>query len=414
MDEALKDEVQVLVDRLAATVGQSVAIDDPDGNIIAISRHYGDEDAYRVKLVLERRILPEYEEFFGPFVREIVQSGAHASVRVPPHASLGIVGRTGFAIGVQGRVLAILWFIDRGRELPRDTIREYCDVLGELLSRRYSQRPHVTAEETNDSLERILRGDPDLDEVALWLRNAGTQFLVLVCGVRRDVLRSETAATAALRAEIRPILRRLPQLLPGDELSLACMTTLDGLHIAVYGGQFGSDRETDAVRARVSIRASTELAKISPEITGSVAGWGELHLLRNLYAEAALAAFITAAVDRSTTISEALSSLALSAAVAPAAASTATGSMAVLQELLQSDGGFAFETLEAMILGDGTQAAVLQELQLHRTTLRYRISQIEERTGLQLSAPADMFLATLAWLRVALQRSRLSPLASLR
>lgn len=48
------DELQQVVDGLAASLGRSVAVDDPQLRLLAVSRHFGDEDSLRVRAVMQR------------------------------------------------------------------------------------------------------------------------------------------------------------------------------------------------------------------------------------------------------------------------------------------------------------------------------------------------------------------------
>ena len=81
-----------------------------------------------------------------------------------------------------------------------------------------------------------------------------------------------------------------------------------------------------------------------------------------------------------------------------------------LKALLSDPDGFAFETLGAMLHSDGSQASMTELLNIHRTTLHYRTTQIEQHTGLNLQAPADLFTAVNLWLRVAAVRFGLGDL----
>jgi Binding-protein-dependent transport system inner membrane component len=62
------DELQGIVDGLAARLGRSVAIDDPSIRLLAASRHFGDEDPVRIRVMLSRQAdgtIVEYAKSFG-------------------------------------------------------------------------------------------------------------------------------------------------------------------------------------------------------------------------------------------------------------------------------------------------------------------------------------------------------------
>lgn len=430
----MKDEVQVLVDRLAALVEQSVAIDDSDGNIIAISRHYGDEDGYRVKLVMERETPSEYRAFFAPYLNGLVDGTRESPVSVPEESRLMIVGRIGYAIRDQDQdqIIAVLWFIDRGTDLPHSTIEDYCLHFGSLLGQRRDREETFSLNGANDSLHRLLAGQQDaLDDTALWLTDARTEFLVLACdtGVEEEyrlgasvliqpgTQREDSAGTreaggtnGTTAAAVRRVMRGLPQLINDGRLSLACSTWLNGIEVAVYGGTFDGPEHAERSAHRLVEVAEQQLGAIAGSSGASLAGPGEIASIRRFYVEAAIAAFLTRSLHgggracMSSTITGLIASL-----CTPLDAREATRIEALKALLLDPD-GFAFDTVGAVFRSNGAQSEVLTLLRVHRTTLHYRLTQIEERTGLNLHTPADMFVASLVWLRVAARRSAIGPL----
>ena len=60
-------DIQQLVDELAERLQRSVAVDDPHGSLIASSKHFGDEDATRVSVVLSRSLDPQVLRYFSSF-----------------------------------------------------------------------------------------------------------------------------------------------------------------------------------------------------------------------------------------------------------------------------------------------------------------------------------------------------------
>jgi hypothetical protein len=80
------DELQGIVDGLAARLGRSVAIDDPSIRLLAASRHFGDEDPVRIRVMLSRQAdgtIVEYAKSFGI-------SRSEVPVRVPGKPELGL------------------------------------------------------------------------------------------------------------------------------------------------------------------------------------------------------------------------------------------------------------------------------------------------------------------------------------
>ncbi|MFB8388402.1 helix-turn-helix domain-containing protein [Microbacterium sp. NPDC055910] len=398
----LKDEVQVLVDRLAASTAQSVAIDDPDGHIIAFSRHYGDEDGYRLKLVLEREVLPEYRDFFAPYVRGLVDGTKPSPVRVPAAPELMVVGRIGYPIRANDRVIAILWFIDRGVDLPHATIQDYCALFADLLAQRHRRGMPPALSASGESVRRLLTGQESaLDDITSWLTDAGTGFFVLAS------LDDRRASPASRR-----VIERLPRGIASGRLSIACLTRLDGLDVAVYGGSYADPDEAERDAAELIAHAGRA---IPPGHRGiGLAGVGELPGIRRLYVEAALTAFVTRHLHRRTPVSQAETMQSHLAALCTPLSVRESPAVEALKTLLLDRDGFAFDTIGAFLHSDGTLADVVEQLRIHRTTLHYRTAQIEARTGLDVQVPAEMFLAAGVWLRVAADRSKLAHLLAQR
>lgn len=405
MDDRLKDEVQTLVDRLAAQVGQSVAIDDPDGNIIAISRHYGDEDGYRVKLVLERKILPDYRSFFDPYVQSLVQGMHDSPLVVPANVKLDVVGRIGYPIRSRGRVIAILWFIDRGGVLPEESISAYCLVLGEMLSQRNERGGYLDTSRVAESVKRVLDGETVLDETALWLFEADTQFLVVATAKRISTIAKEREDPTRDRIAVESILRGLTRLAPGCDLSLAYMDEIAGELVAVYGLPNGAP---DSLGSRLASIVNDLLGEQSLPIVASVSESASVTNVRHLFVQASTSAFIGSHLERHTRSFTADSYSGLAAILHDSQVRTGSSRAVILESLITADDSFVRDTIAALLHSAGNQSEVLDRLRVHRTTLHYRLAQIQDRTGLQLNVPADMFIVTLVWLRCEFQRSDLA------
>ncbi len=101
---ALLDDVHRIVDHLAETLGRSVMLDDPDLALLAGSRHFGDEDPYRVSVVLARGASAEAVEWF----RRFDLAGAEGPVHVPGNEELGLRPRLCYPVRCNGVHLGAL------------------------------------------------------------------------------------------------------------------------------------------------------------------------------------------------------------------------------------------------------------------------------------------------------------------
>lgn len=384
------EEIQDLVDRLAAEVQQSVAIDDPEGALLAVSRHYGDADGYRVKLLLERRILPEYRTFFEPHLVDVRE----VPIVIPADEELQIVGRIGYPITSQGRHVAFLWFIDRGNEIPHELVLEYCARLGELFTQWLGEELARGLGSNGESIRRLLLGE-DLPELSRYrLADRQTQFVVLSAWAdglppgERDVLRRRLAT--------------LPQRAGDLGFQLSHATSMHGLETAVYGRVLAADGREGVLVEEFADRADAHLRGIG---VAGVSGAGLVARVRQLYTQAAVAGFLSRylfrrrAVLRWNQISAAAASLAV-----PLRAGE-TAEIEALKGLLLAEDSVVFDTVGALLDCNGDRTRTAERLCVHRTTLHYRLQQLQTQCGLDLSEPADLHLATDCWLRVAIRRS---------
>lgn len=397
MNEPLVDDVQRLVDRLAERLQQSVAIDDPHGNIIAMSRHYGDEDQYRVKLMLHRRILPEYREFFEPYVKMLVEGGGSTPLRTPPHPVLGLRGRIGFPISTADGVIAILWLVDLGRDMPSEvvaSISESCDVLGAALARRHDHQAGSPSEATEDDLWSILRGRKQIDGSVRRLASLSrSEYVVVVHWTDRR--KTDAPAVNAFPKVLGPAGRRTT--------TLATSGREDGLNVGIYTST--TAEHVDREPGDTLVASIARVVADRPAILGAgVGGPGTLVDLRSVYAEAALSAFLARHLFVGTRAVDAPSVGAIIAMLSHSQQAKEAPSVAALRAMFDEPGDFAYATIGAAIESRRIGSEWAERLHVHRTTLHYRVNQIEQRTGLDVRAPADLFLATATWLRVAAER----------
>ena len=120
MMEIEADELQAIVDRLAARLGRSVAIDDPSVRLIAASRHFGDEDPPRIRVMLSRqadRAMVAHAESCGIF-------RAEQPVRLPARPDLDLHPRICVPIRWSRQLLGFLWLIDPDGSLGEDVISQ--------------------------------------------------------------------------------------------------------------------------------------------------------------------------------------------------------------------------------------------------------------------------------------------------
>ncbi|MEW1959546.1 helix-turn-helix domain-containing protein [Kineococcus sp. NPDC059986] len=354
MRRALLDDVHRIVDDLAETLGRSVMLDDPDLALLAGSRHFGDEDPYRVSVVLARGASPEAVAWFRRF--DLATAGG--PVRVPGNEALGLRPRLCYPVRAHGTHLGALWLMDDGRPVDEDRVRDACLRLGRILADR-GHTGTLDGPLVDALLVQLVRGvDP---------------------GHVLDLLRAERFVDAGRRHVVAVAH-------PGG----GARTSLEELaHRAARADQV-VDHRIVAVEEFAVLVAAVRRSSPTPELADvpgavGVSDVGEVEDLRELFVQAALAAFAghhlhSGGVTRWGDLGP------LTAFLRAATEPVRTPSLARFEELLDADrAGTAGATVAAYLRHAGDTTATAAELVVHRTTLRYRLEQVEARTGLDLA-----------------------------
>ncbi|WP_432545103.1 PucR family transcriptional regulator [Kineococcus sp. SYSU DK002] len=380
MRRALLDDVHRIVDHLAETLGRSVMLDDPDLDLIAGSRHFGDEDPYRVSVVLARGASPEAVEWF----RRFDLATADGPVQVPGNEALGLRPRLCYPVRCNGLHLGALWLVDDGRPVEEDRVRDACTRLGRILA----QRGHTG-----------VLDEPLVDALLVQLVRGVDPTHVL------DLLRAGRFADAGRRYAVAVA-----------HPTAGAPTTLHDLAHRASRTDHVVDHRIVAVEEFAvlvaAVRRSGAPADLPPDATGGAVGLsdvGEVEDLRELFVQAALAAFAGHHLHRGG-VTRWGDLGPLTAFLRAATTPVLTPALARFEELLAADrAGTAGATVAAYLRHAGDTTATAAELVVHRTTLRYRLEQVEARTGLDLTDGRDRAAVQLALLARDVRVSGLAP-----
>ncbi|MFC5665275.1 PucR family transcriptional regulator [Kitasatospora misakiensis] len=376
------EALQSLVDGLAEELGRSVVLDDPLVRMICTSRHFGDEDRVRVRTLLQgvadeesiRHVVSEgVARWTGPgYLRGRDDLGLRPRYCVPVRerghllgilmvvASEGILTAADTeAIARTARAVAAEMYAER---LASDadeerTYRLVRQLVGQDAAQRSAARrqllddgllpagPHVVVTRVAVAGEQAPSG-----RTAVALRGALEPF-------RRTRVARGLAAIDQDRAVLVQVFERAPT---EEELDLQCRgvvrslaTFLDAGSTAAVGvggrGTDLADAWTSHDQARVAVRAARRL----PHLDG-IGDWARL---------GEYAVFLQ------------LPDGVLNAALLPEP----------LRRLLDWGGTSRLaETLRCFLENAGSVPRTAEVLEVHRTSLYYRLRQIQEITGLDL------------------------------
>ncbi|GAA1749113.1 helix-turn-helix domain-containing protein [Nonomuraea bangladeshensis] len=391
------DDVQVIVDALAARLGRSVAVDDPSIHLIAASRHFGDEDAARVRSVLDREVSREIRDWLA------VQGVADWTrpARLPGYPRLGIEPRVCVPVRCEGMLLGFLWLIDGPHRLDDDEIgmaEEAAASVGVILYRRMLL--HERERSRAASLLRLLIS-PEADDrrqAVEELREeqiltAGDHLIVLVAEVEGESgdpsLALETAAEHVQR--LRP---------PGSVLMLAqrrravvvltsghSMTEQTARDLADrlrsrFAELAGRDRTAEGTRCLVGISRSRQGLDTAVEAHREAVTAARAARLLPVFGEVATwSALGPFAMLLRIDIDQLAKQLPLPG----------------IGDLLADPANDVLVTsAERFLDRAGDVAAAAEALHVHRTTLYYRLKRIETITGLSMDDGMDRLTLHLA------------------
>lgn len=374
-------EVQALVDALAERLQRSVVIDDPQLSLIYNSAHFGDEDPVRVEALLKRRTPTKA---IGHVLAQGVGTWTRPGV-IPYNAELGLQPRVCAPIRWQGELIAFIMVVDSDGTVTTAETSQISDVADRVA-------PLLATElhGGNEKLEQIARDlvshDGAVRRQALTelatsaISTDVTAVTAIRLSVRGDAANASSAhVTASMRSAFM-----LPKP-TGSRLQLGAVEEQGA--VIILGGRRPLAPDTVVAHARRILARVDDLSsgrfKVVAGIGPSLDGLDRAHETAELAALAARAAEVGLAEEAATW--EDLGPYGPLLRIPTSELGRLT-LPAEVQRLLDIDrDGHLLETLRAFLDAAGSAPAAAGALQIHRTTLYYRLSRVEELLGVDLS-----------------------------
>ncbi|MFD9560994.1 PucR family transcriptional regulator [Streptomyces sp. NPDC059994] len=375
-------ELQALVDELAERLGRSVAVDDPLIRMVCTSRHFGDEDPVRIGTLLQGRA-------DNATVRYVLDQGVAQWSRpgfIDGRDDLGLLPRYVVPLRERGHLLGLLMVVAPDKALGENETEAIARAADAMAAQMYTENLSADTRKTDERTLVLDLVDANVARRTAARRQAmelgllGEADHVLVtfvqlCRGTEPVRQSEAALWAALEGfrqtrsaqglvaiyQERAILLQLRDRPPGpDEVTAQSARILDELHtfldpsaapvIGVGGRHHGlHDASTSYEQSLVAARAARRLPSLK-----SMGDWdllGEFAVLLQLPEHA------------------------LNGSLVPKP----------LRTLNEAGGGDRLrDTLRCFLEHAGSIPRTADALRLHRTSLYYRLRQIQEITGLDL------------------------------
>ncbi|MFP5022559.1 PucR family transcriptional regulator [Pseudonocardia phyllosphaerae] len=378
-DGIATDGLQQVVDNLAQRLGRSVAVDDPQGRMVTVSRHFGDEDPLRVYAVLQRE---SDERVMAHFRAHRIYDWTEPG-RVPAAPEIDFKARVCCPVRARGLLFGHLFLIDQdvdGWEV--DAAAAAATEVGGLMYRRVIL--HERAQARAEELARdLIAGTARTREAA-----------ALAAVEERQVVAAEPVVALVVAPDGEPgpeseaALRTAAEHAVRDHAPGRILATVDGRRatLLLFGGAAttGTARGT-ATRMLAGLDRSTRaVTGIGASATGADAAYRS-------HDGARLAAHAAALLpDLGDVVAEAELGVLGVLLRLPRAARTAERLPDGLRRLLAQDNGDVLVgTLETYLdcCGDATRTATT--LRVHRSTLYYRLGRIEALGEVSLHDGAD-------------------------
>lgn len=375
-------EVQQRIDLLGERLRRSVVLNDPQVRATHASRHYGDEDAVRIKGVMHR-------DAGSRVIAHVLEQGVDRWTgpgRIPAAPDLGLLGRLLVPVRWHGEVLGAVLVIDADESLTPDEItliEQFAhEAAGLIVAERHAadQRAMADEQDVDAWLDRdpaardrgraglVSRGLlPDLEHVRVLVAEAVPESPA-------DESRTHLAlrhAFGAVRGRVRGTL--LATVREGrGALALVSPARLDDALTHEVADMVRSEaRDLVGTSRLVHVGVGSEVATLGD-------AWQSRH-------QAVLAARAVPLLDAGPVAhwSE-LGPLQLLLRI-PVRELDATVVPAPVAALVAADPqGRLLTTLEQYLRRGGAGSATAADLHVHRTTLYYRLDRIREITGLDI------------------------------
>lgn len=379
--------LQQIVDMLASRLSRSVAVDAPDLHLLAASRHFGDEDSVRVQSLLGREVPPancDYVMSFG--VSRWTGPG-----RMAANEDFGAKARVCVPIRSHDSLLGYLWLIDSGVELTGSELADVEVATGQAAAVLYRSR--ILSERERAREEALLRdlvgGDPrrrrDAAEAIEAERLLAGSHRVVVLVVEVSV---PDGAPGQSEPAIRPLLEQAGRSVPHH--SALCLVEGTAGVLLLSGPSTSAEMPATTVADRIVSKAREALGPRTATTVG-IGTTGALAAAHGSYEQASDAVrAATLLADRGPVVEwSQLGVYALLLRLPPHDESMA-GFTASVSKLSAADpSGKLLATAEAFLEEAGDAVRTAARLQIHRTTLYYRLHRLEEVAGVDLRRGED-------------------------
>ncbi|MEU0696480.1 helix-turn-helix domain-containing protein [Streptomyces niveus] len=378
----MKDDYQELVDEISALLGMPLTLENRDFGLIAFGVHDSDDegvmDPVRTRSILTRKSTPAVRDWFEGFGI----TRATGPVRIPAAPDAGVFrGRICLPVRHRGTVLGYVWLLDdTGQGLTDDRLAAAMEVTGRIGA--------LLAEEVRAGTDLAREFRAVLTAERGWQRDMALDALRTALGPGGDGPHVVLCVTPWRGAD--PTVRAVA--------GTAALCTLPDLSLALLVRLRSADALGPALAATERLRDAA-----GPEATaGAATPRRGLAELPDAWHEALSAAHASAAQPRYGPVAQ-------WSEIGPYRLLTSLPAVTdpVVRPLLTPAHTDLTHTAEVYLDHAGQAGRTASELGIHRQTLYYRLSRIEQLTGLDLADGEDRLLLHMALKSARLKSARL-------
>ncbi|MFD5894834.1 PucR family transcriptional regulator [Streptomyces sp. NPDC060366] len=378
----MKDDYQELVDEISALLGMPLTLENRDFGLIAFGVHDSDDegvmDPVRTRSILTRKSTPAVRDWFEGFGI----TRATGPVRIPAAPDAGVFrGRICLPVRHRGTVLGYVWLLDdTGRGLTDDRLAAAMEVTGRIGA--------LLAEEVRAGADLAREFRAVLTAERGWQRDMAVEALRTALGPGGDGPHVVLCVTPWRGAD--PTVRAVA--------GTAALCTLPDLSLALLVRLRSGDALGPALAATERLRDAA-----GPEATaGAATPRRGLAELPDAWHEAVSAAHATAAQPRYGPVAQ-------WSEIGPYRLLTSLPTVTdpAVRPLLTPAHTDLTHTAEVYLDHAGQAGRTASELGIHRQTLYYRLSRIEQLTGLDLADGEDRLLLHMALKSARLKSARM-------
>lgn len=394
LEQGMAVELQEIVDRLGHLLQRSVAVDDPNLQIIAYSHHYGDEDSARLQALVRRGAAENMVNYLASHRIHTWREPRYMDA----DESLGLKQRLVIPLWAGTTLVGFIWIIVEGELSPQEfdlalaDVQEITGILALQSDKQQAAFVHKTRK-----VRELLQGSMENRQIAAEFFEAERDFAV-VHSFNVLFIQQHNVSMNAVLASRDVAHEGIRRALSGRVVDAYALAEL-GVGTAVIMG-FRVARGTKDIQElcqRVQREILVHANSLSAYVIGAGAAVSSLACAHESFAQAEIAARAAHSAGQNTLTWDQMGSTAL----LPTLVDHVPEPFLIPEQfrrMLSEQTPEMLKLLEVYLECAGSAADTAQRLHLHRSSVYYNVGQFQKSTGWDLSDGNSRFYLHL-WLK---------------